>query len=368
MSRKKILLVTTVCETFETILKGQPKYLGRSYSVYVACSGDGVYSFAREENISGAFDVYMERGISPFKDILSLFRLIKVIRKVRPDIVHSYTPKAGLLVALASYLFVPRRVHTFTGLIFPTSRGVKRLVLMLSDALVCFLNTDIVAEGEGVAKDLRCVMMGSKMPAIIGNGNIAGVDVDWFCRRKVLKEVGELSEFVFCYVGRITPEKGIRELLEAFLSLPGTPKLKIVGAVDETAPIPSALLKEIMDNPRIEYFGFLNDIRSVLASSSVLVLPSYREGFPNVVLQAGAMSLPVIATNVNGSNEIIREGYNGWLVEPAKTEGLRGAMLEALSSDRDALYKMGQNARKNVVNKYERGAYLGALVNFYGVF
>ncbi len=364
MSKKKILIVSTVCETFETILKGQPGRLAEHYSVYVACSGSAVNDFAQREGVCGGFNVPMVRGISPVRDIISIFLLIKVIMRVRPDVVHSYTPKAGLVAAIASFFIVPHRIHTFTGLIFPTSTGLKKRVLMVCDAVVCLLNTVTVAEGKGVSKDLNKVMPFWKDSIIIGNGNIAGVDIDYFSPVSSRNKKTN-SAFIFSYIGRLTPDKGVSELVEAFLRLPEEASLIIAGALDDASPIQEELLSEIIGHPRIEYFGFLDDVRDVFSSSDVFVLPSYREGFPNVILQAGAMALPVIATNVNGANEIIVDDWNGWLVPARDADTLERVMRSTMRLACQTLHQIGMNGRNNVVSKYERERYMQELLLFY---
>ncbi|MNV62175.1 N,N'-diacetylbacillosaminyl-diphospho-undecaprenol alpha-1,3-N-acetylgalactosaminyltransferase [compost metagenome] len=139
----------------------------------------------------------------------------------------------------------------------------------------------------------------------------------------------------------------------------------MVGALDKTAPVEGRILNEIKFHPRIHLLGFLEDIRPALFISDLLVLPSYREGFPNVVLQAGAMSLPVIATDINGCNEIVEPGLNGWLVPAKDSQALNVAMQESLSMSRPNLKKMGKRARARVQERFERFDHWGRMVGFY---
>jgi len=312
-------------------------------------------------------EVHMKRGISPFRDLISIFRMWQVLRRLKPDVVHSYTPKAGLVTMLAAFLVgVQVRIHTFTGLVFPTSSGLKRKVLVAIDRLISAAATKVVPEGEGVAVDLRANDITSKPLRVIGNGNIAGVDTQYFRPDKCLRlQHGRCGAFTFCFVGRLNRDKGLQELVSAFNSLEGDSTLLLVGDLDATAPVDEVTLKHIQSHPRIQTTGFLEDIRPALEACDVLVLPSYREGFPNVVLQAGAMSKPVIASDINGCNEVIENGFNGWLVQPRDARALAERMAHAMSLSPDERATLGGNARARIVERYEQTAYRRKLLEFY---
>lgn len=373
--QKKLLIVTTVPETLLTILKSQPKSLASSFNIEIATSpDDGWQDIGTSEGVQ-VHPVKMLRGISVFSDFLSVLRMISVIRKAAPDIVHSYTPKAGLVAMAAAWVCrVPVRIHTFTGLIFPTQTGMKRRLLIWIDRLICFLATNVVPEGRGVRNDLVRYRVTGKELNLIGNGNIAGVDCQFFSKSSLDNQNSKdfesslklkRGEFRFCYIGRLSRDKGIVELVEAFMRLKGNAKLLLVGAEDVTAPIGVEVLSRISACPDIVQVGFLKDIRPPLACSDVLVLPSYREGFPNVLLQAGAMELPVIATNVNGSNEIVEQGVNGWLVPPKDIASLAKAMEMAMAAGSDGLSVMGKNGRHKITTLFERSSYLRELIKYY---
>jgi glycosyltransferase involved in cell wall biosynthesis len=315
----------------------------------------------------------MSRGINVFRDIISLFFMIKLFLIHKPDIVHSYTPKAGLIAMLAARLcFVPIKIHTFTGLIFPTQTGFKKSLLIFIDRLICKSATHIVPEGEGVKRDLLSYKITSKQLNLIGNGNIAGIDVGYFNKNNdgistnLKSELSIPTEhFIFTFVGRLNIDKGIKELVNAFVLQTEKNHLILVGDIDDTAPIQPDIMTIIKNHPRIHMLGFQSDIRPALMASNVLVLSSYREGFPNVVLQAGAMSLPVIATDINGCNEIITPNFNGWLVEPKNEACLAKAMQVATNISKSSLSSMACNARSRVVEKFERNNYLKTLESYY---
>lgn len=372
----RLMIVTTVPETLATILRHQPRYLSGSYEVHIVTSRGPLLGRVVEEENAKLAIVPMVRGISPLRDLRSITSMVRVIRRVKPDIIHSYTPKAGL-VAMVAGMFgrVPVRVHTFTGLIFPAAVGVKRLLLMWVDRIIAGSATHVVPESQGVLRDLQEHRITCKRLGVIGYGNIAGVETGWFHRdapgvqsaaeqlRKDLRL--NTDDFVFCFVGRLNRDKGISELLAAFARLPSNAHLIVVGAVDKTAPVSDDATRLLASHARIHTLGFLDDVRPALWISHSLVLPSYREGFPNVVLQAGAMELPVIATDVSGSNEVIEPNFNGWVVPVRQIPPLSAAMTECMNQSRLRREKMGRNARMRVQERYERRTYLQELERFY---
>ncbi|WP_044500696.1 glycosyltransferase family 4 protein [Pseudomonas saudimassiliensis] len=363
----KLTIVTTVPETFATILQGQPGWLEQYSNVVCVTSPGPMLERVKEHEGVKVLEVPMNRGISPFKDLVSIYRMWKVLRRVKPDVVHSYTPKAGLVTMLAAFLAgVPVRIHTFTGLVFPTSDGFKRKLLVAIDRLICAAATNVVPEGEGVAADLRADSITSKPLRVIGKGNIAGVDTQYFQPTKCLPlQHGGSGSFTFCFVGRLNRDKGLQELVSAFTSLEGESTLLLVGELDATAPVDEVTLGHIQSHPRIQTTGFLEDIRPALEACDVLVLPSYREGFPNVVLQAGAMGKPVIASDINGCNEVIENGFNGWLVRPRDASALAERMAHVMSCSPDERAKLGNNARARIVERYEQSGYRRKLLEFY---
>ena len=306
--------------------------------------------------------VKMYRYITPLRDFKSLRRLIKVFRMERPQMVHSITPKAGLLSMMAAWMTrVPVRVHTFTGLVFPTATGLRRLILATTDRLTCLFATHIIPEGNGVKSDLQRYHITRKPLRVLGYGNLRGVDLKYYnpddpgvcAAAEPLKKDGI---FTFVFIGRMVGDKGLNELVEAFRILNqecADTRLLLIGWEAETDPLKPETEDEISRNPAIEYVGYQADVRPWLVASDVLVLPSYREGFPNVVLEAGAMGLPAIVTDINGSNEIISEGVNGMIVPPKDCRLLYEAMKN-MYGFKDKLFGMGKRARGIIAERFEQ--------------
>ena len=284
----KLLLITTVDATFKYILKDQPKFLSKEYFVTV-CSNNflGIEEFAKEESVN-YFSVPMKRKISPLYDLYSIFCLIKEIKSLRPNIIHSFTPKAGLICALSGFLCrVPIRIHTFTGLIFPYRSGLLKMILVIVDRVICALNTHIVAEGIGVKSQLKNKKITEKEIKIIGNGNIAGVDIQFYNRDQVKQdsEIIKLKKdlminqesMTFIFAGRINEDKGIIELLDAINNnYDRNINLIIVGSFESN--IFESRVRNMINNSknRIELVNWKNDIRPYLSISDCFILPSYR--------------------------------------------------------------------------------------------
>lgn len=319
-------------------------------------------------------EVPMERHISLSKDYKSLCTLIKVFRNEKPFMVHSMTPKAGMLCMLAAWMTrVPRRVHSFTGLVWPTSTGLKRKILILTDMVTCACATHIIPEGKGVMEDQQAHITKKPM-RVLGYGNAKGVDMERFSLRpevvdaaKGLKKEGV---FTFIFVGRIVGDKGINELMEAFSRLlknKDNIRLILVGRYEENFdPVSELTFDRIQNTPQIEAAGekYGDDLLAYYAASDCFVFPSYREGFPNTVMEAGAMGLPCIVTDINGSREIIVNGKNGIIIPPRDTETLYAAMKNMI--DDNALYIiMAGNARPMIESRFEQGFVRKCLLDFY---
>lgn len=361
--KPKLIRVSTVPISLATFCNGFLKELSNEYEVVALSShGEELNMIEKREGVR-IVAVDMARHISLKNDIVSLYRLIKVFRKENPQIVHSITPKAGLLCMLAAWFVrVPLRVHTFTGLVFPTSHGLKRKILMLTDWITCACATHIIPEGEGVKEDLIKNGITKKDLKVLGYGNVRGVDMKHYDRTKlVMDEAMKIripSVFTFIFIGRLVCDKGINELVSASTSLYNEGfkfRVLLVGSFeDDLDPLFPETKNIIFNSEYINYVGIKKDVRPWLAASDALVFPSYREGFPNVVLEAGAMGLPSIVTDINGSREIIRQDYNGVIIPVRNTKALYEAMKDFLVNS-EKVNQMALKARNLIEEHYEQG-------------
>ena len=373
MSRKKIIRTSTVSTSLNTFCRGTLRRLANTYDVVaVSTPDDELREMAQREGVR-VVGVAMRRPISPLHDLRSLLRLIRVFRRERPDMVHSITPKAGLLSMIAAWVCrVPVRLHTFTGLVFPTATGLKKKILMLTDRITCACATHIVPEGEGVKNDLINYGITRKPLRVLGYGNVRGVDMQHYSRTPEVMAAAQpimrSGVFTFVFVGRVVRDKGINELVQAFARLnaqESATRLILVGRFEDNLdPVSPQTRQTIEQNDSIEAVGSQADVRPWLAASDALVFPSYREGFPNVVLEAGAMGLPSIVTAINGSREIVVEGKNGVIVPPRDADALYAAMMRFVQQPRQVA-EMAANAREMIASRFEKSFVEQCLIDYY---
>ena len=388
---KKLFRISTIPLSLNILLKGQLRYLNQFYNV-TAISGSGAdLNEVREREGVKTEAIEMAREISLLKDLVALFQLYRYFKREKPDIVHSITPKAGLLSMIAARLAgVPVRMHTFTGLIFPYKNGLLKMLLIQMDRLLANSATHIYPEGKGVKEDLERYRISRKPLKILAHGNVNGIDTSYFDPDQIAANEQEQlrlqlglaeDDFVFIFVGRLVRDKGINELVAAFKNLQsifntknnGTPsihtqhpasKLLLVGPLEQDLdPLEAESLAEIETNPHIISVGFQAEVRPYFALSSALVFPSYREGFPNVVLQSLAMNLPAIVTDINGCNEIIILGENGLLIPVKDNKALQSAM-SLIFTDTELYQRLKNNTRQSIF-LYEQKAVWEALLEEY---
>ena len=305
------------------------------------------------------------------------------LRKEKPQIVHTHTPKAGIIGMLAARLAgVPHRLHTVAGLPLMEATGIKRKILNFVEKLTYSSATRVYPNSKGLYDFiLQNNFTQSNKLKIIGNGSSNGINTTFFSPEQVSEtERVELREklniqpddFVFVFVGRIVSDKGINELIKAFSQLQTAEnneltgiKLLLVGGLEsDLDPLNPETLAEINQNKDIISVGFQQDVRPFFAISDALAFPSYREGFPNVVMQAGAMGLPSIVSDINGCNEIIVEGENGLIIPPKNVEKLKEKML-TLAKDKNLYTKLKKNSRRMIESRYEQSVVWNALLEEY---
>ncbi len=399
----KIIRCATIGLSLNIFCKGILQDLKeQGYEVEAVSSpDDDLKEVAAREDVR-TIGVEMERKISLFKDMKALWALYHVFRAEKPDMVHSMTPKAGLLCMMAAWLArVPYRIHTFTGLIWPTTSGIKRKILMMTDRITCACATHVIPESLGVLDDLKNFGITQKPMHLLGYGNVKGVDLSYWKNTEELKvkseelKVCSASEkiFTFLFVGRIVGDKGINELVAAFNKLIERKKeegrsyrLVLVGWIEDHLDPVAPETRQLIDAmPEIEAVGPkpVEDLLAYYATADCFVFPSYREGFPNTVLEAGAMELASIVTDINGCRDIILKAVDSNCVsqhlQPGETMSIRENGVMVPSKDADALYEamcwmitheeerllMGKRARQIITERWEQGFVREKLYEFY---
>lgn len=375
-AKQKLIRLTTISGSLNDLLKGQLRFLSDYYEVVGVASDKGTGRLKEVSEREGVrcIDIPMHREISLLNDVKSLWKLIRLFKREKPYIVHANTPKGSLLAMVAAWTVrVPHRIYTVTGLRFETATGRFRRLLILMEKVTCKCATKVIPEGEGVKKVLITNNITKKPLKVILNGNINGIDVKFYSRSKEMIQrmdfIKEEGTFNFVFVGRIVKDKGINELVKAFSRLlvvyPNV-RLQLVGGFErDLDPLAEDVEKMIEENRKIVAWGFQRDVRLFFAASDILVFPSYREGFPNVVLQAGAMELPSIVTDINGCNEIIRNGVNGKIIPPRDEAALYEMMKWFYEHRDDEVKEMAKRARPMIVERYEQQKVWEALLEEY---
>ncbi len=342
--------------------------------VAVSANGPEIADFKNEEQVRHRA-IPLSRKITPFQDLYCIYKLYRLIREERPHIVHSHTPKAGLIGMISAYLArVPIRLHTVAGLPLMETNGVKRKVLVLVEKMVYSFATKIYPNSFAMKAFIENDFYSrpDKMK-VIGNGSSNGINTDFFNKSddlqalaiKIRNELGITPhDKVAVFVGRVTGDKGINELVKGMKDIPSL-KLLLVGPMEEDLdPLDKLVVEEIHNNDNIKWVGFQNDVRPYLIASDFLVFPSYREGFPNVPMQAGALGLPCIVTDINGCNEIIDDEVNGLIIPSKDKEALVEAILRLLNDQ--GLYEgMKAKARGMIEQRYAQGVIWNALEEEY---
>ena len=381
---KKLIRITTVPLSLKVLLKGQLRFMASNGFDVKGVSSEGEELREVHENEGIAVEaITMSRKITPFQDLKSLWEMWNFLRKEKPQIVHTHTPKAGIIGMLAARLAgVPHRLHTVAGLPLMEATGTKRKILNFVEKLTYSSATRVYPNSKGLYDFiLQNNFTQSNKLKIIANGSSNGIDTAFFSpdqvteiERVTLREKLSIQpdDFVFVFVGRIVSDKGINELIKAFSQLqavennePTGIKLLLVGGLEnDLDPLNPKTLAEINQNKDIISVGFQQDVRSFFAIADALVFPSYREGFPNVVMQAGAMGLPSIVSDINGCNEIIIEGENGLIIPSKNVEKLKEKML-TLAKDKNLYTKLKGNSRRMIENRYEQSVVWNALLEEY---
>lgn len=366
--RIKLFRITTIPLSLSVLLRGQLQFINNFYFVVgVSSPAKMLEQLTVDEGIK-TVAVKFSRQISLGQDIKSLWHLIWITLNNKPSIIHTHTPKAGTLGMIAAWLCrVPVRMHTVAGLPLLEARGSKRALLNFVEKVTYACATKVYPNSFGlkeiIIQNNYCKPEKLK---VIGNGSSNGINTAHFTRESIPHAELEnkridfelkTDDFVFIFVGRLVKDKGINELVNAFVTIntkfPST-KLLLVGNYEvELDPLKPETIKEIDANPAIIAAGYQPDVRPFLAVSHALVFPSYREGFPNVPMQALAMEIPTIVTDINGCNEIVIHEQNGLIIPPKNTQAIIDAMLRIMT-DQQLYNHLKSNARESIVSRYDQ--------------
>lgn len=375
---RRIVHVTTVPQSL-IFLRGQTSLMREhGFEVsFVSSPGAELDDFGNAEGAE-VLGIEMPRRITPAQDLKSLGRLCRYFSLQQPDCVHAHTPKGGLLGTLAAKLSgVPVRIYHMRGLPLMGASGPQRALLTLTEWVSCQSASHVLAVSHGVRREaIRLRLCSADKIHVLGHGSGQGVDVTQFdpakvddgARRRIRDALSiPHGATVIGFVGRLVGDKGVCELAESWRQLRtehSNLHLLIVGAFEPRDPVPLKVRAELERDERVHLVGFTNELVGLYRAMDVVVLPSYREGFPNVPLEAAAMELPVVGTTAVGMSEAIEHGRTGLTVPPGNAAALTGALREYIA-DAKLRRRHGKAGRARVLKYFSRNDVLGHLVKFY---
>jgi glycosyltransferase involved in cell wall biosynthesis len=380
IEKPRLLRITTVPVSLKVLLQGQLNFFQQHGFEVLAVSADGKEVDSITSTGVPHCVIPMTRQITPLKDLLALVSLVRLIRKFRPDIVHTHTPKAGLLGMLAAWLCaVPVRLHTVAGLPLMEASGLKRQLLVATERICYACATIVYPNSKGLMSYIRNnIGFGSKV-RMIAEGSTNGIDTNFFRRTGLLEQQAKTirnnrgindHNIVLSFVGRIVRDKGVVEMIQAFKRLRSIMAdrkiyLMLVGSFEqELDPLPDEDYRFLHDCPDVILAGYQSDVRPWMMASDIFVFPSYREGFPNVVMQAACLEVPCVVSDINGSNEIVKNEERGLIVAVKDSEALFLAIKKLIVED--SLRKIfSASAKDFVVSHFSQQSVWNALLNEY---
>jgi len=365
--KPRLLRITTVPISLHLLLKGQPQFMQSNGFDVLTVSADGKELAAIRNAGIPHQTINLTRKISPIADTIALWKMIQLIKSFKPDIVHTHTPKAGLIGMMAAYICkVPIKLHTVAGLPVMEAQGLKKSLLILTEKITCFCANNVYPNSNGLMDFMINNFRSFKHKfKVLGKGSTNGIITKHYSLTPELSELAtqlkskynfQPSDFVFCFIGRLVGDKGINELINVFdhLSKNNNCKLLLVGMQEpELDPLSANCLEIIQNNKNIISLGYQDDVRVALAASNVFVFPSYREGFPNVVMQAQSMGVPCIVSDINGCNELVTHQESG-LIVPVKNETALQEAMYILMNDIEKCKSFSSIARENILQHYEQ--------------
>lgn len=375
----KLIRITTVPLSLKLLLTDQMNFMKASGWEVLMVSSDGkeVNEVVKREGCPHSV-IPFTRKITPFQDLYCIWLLIRLFKEERPDIVHTHTPKAGLLGMIAAMITkVPVRVHTLAGLPYILTAKRKKKLLVAMEKLTFRMCTELWPN----AFSLKEFVVSEKLVdmdkiKVIGAGSSNGVNLSKFDRRE-LKEnhlvaammrisPGE-NDFIFLAVGRLVRDKGIEDLVEAFIKskIVNKSRLVLLGSYEQDLnPLRDEIVRKIQDHPRIVQVDWTDHVAHYMAISDVLIHASYREGFPNVLLEAGAIHCPVICSDITGNREVITHYQTGLVFPVRNVEALKEAM-EFAYVKKETMYGFAEKLYQEVHEKYDRGLMHGLILKNY---
>ncbi|WP_462252934.1 glycosyltransferase family 4 protein [Ferruginibacter sp.] len=366
---KKLIRITTVPMALRYLLPGQMQFMQLNGFEVLMISADGaeLNDVIKNEECRHII-VPMTRKITPLQDLKCLIQLIKIFKKEKPDIVHSHTPKAGLLGMLAAKISgVKIRIHTVAGMPLMVEKGFKLQLLKFIEKLTYAAANHIWPNSNSLYNYIVDNKFASPAKLnIIGKGSTNGINTQRFCKEaineNILVEIKNSINYsiqhtyLLC-IGRLVTDKGIVELVNVFLSLQkkyGALKLILVGDYEEELdPLPETVMQQIKANANIIHIKWTQQVEYFMHIANYFVFPSHREGFPNVLLQAGAMELPIICSRIPGNIDIVEDKKTGLIFETANEQQIEKQVEYAINNNAE-MCDMAETLMQIIKKDYQR--------------
>jgi glycosyltransferase involved in cell wall biosynthesis len=374
MNRKKICFVVPSLGTARVFLLNHIKELNAYFDIYLVASvEEELIIYFKDIPIKGIKNIQIARSISLIKDLRALVSLSAYFKEMKFDVVHTVTPKVGLLGMLASRLAcVDKRIHIFTGQVWHTKKGFFKKFLMSLDRFTVWNSTHILVDGQSQRQFLiKNNIVKESNSFVLGKGSISGVDTNRFVpnsivKKEVRQEIGiKEDEVVYMFLGRMNADKGINELAEAFNRLQeknANVRLLLVGGDEENmTPIVKQKVKDIKS---VLFYGVTPTPERLLQACDVFCMPSYREGFGTSVIEASLLEKPIICSDTYGLTETILENITGLRHKVADVDSLYLAMYK-LSADKDLRDFLGKGGREYVIGNFSAEKISAKWVEFY---
>ena len=357
IKKTKIFLISNTSNFFNVFMLNHIKVLSKKYNLFICSENSKKLKKKVPKNVS-LININFKRGISFYEDIISFFSILFIFLKHRPDLSISFTPKVGLIVSISSFITrIPNRYHWFTGQIWANSKGFKRTFYKFTDKLIFILSHHVFVDGIS-QKDflLKEKIIEKKKSTVFHKGSICGVNISKFSlkkqnRIKLRKHyLIDNNTFIFLYLGRINKDKGIIELINAFNKIYSAHNvlLILVGSLEDLK-----LTELIKNNKKIKYFNFTNKPEKWYSLSDILCLPSHREGFGNVVIEAASCGIPSLCSNIYGLKDAIINKKTGFFHKVGHTTDIKKKMLYVIRNKK-LVKKYGISARKRVIRDFEQ--------------
>jgi len=368
MNKKfRIVLIANTSNFFNVFMLNHIEQLSKKFDLYICCNNANNLKKRIPSNIT-LININFKRGLNLFHDIISFLNTLFFFFKYKPNLSISFTPKIGLMVAIASFITrVPRRIHWFTGQIWARKTGLYKIIYKFIDKIIYFLSNDILIDGLSQRNFLIKENVVSKNKSIVFHkGSVGGVDTKKFKfnnqKRIKLREKYLISKntFVFLYLGRINEDKGIVELVTAFKKIQNNSNVLLifVGQVEDTK-----LIQLFQNNKKIFYFNFTNNPEDWFSVADILCLPSHREGFGTVVIEAASCGIPTLCSNIYGLRDSVIHNKTGFFHEVGSSSDIKSKM-KYIIKNKKLVKNLGKLAKKKALEDFNKNLITKKLLKF----